>query len=146
VLFGGEELDLVYLIAEGSEASTVKHPGRSIAYFFHRQVDPTYRLISAVGAAYVGGLAGAGNWSKGTIEQADYLAQVDIRRITCEAVTPTLPFPTLQYAVVSKTKQDEFEKLWRDLLRTGQINDAHWLIAFLVGQRQKRLDSVLGFF
>ncbi len=79
------------------------------------------RLVPAVGAGYVGGLAGAGHRGQGTIEHADDLAQIDVCRIPGKEVAPALPLSALQDALVLQPKENELEKLRGDLLLAGEI-------------------------
>jgi hypothetical protein len=109
-------------------------------------VDPTNRLIAAIGTADVSGLTGAGDRSEGTVEKPNDLAEVDISRIPGKAVAASLPFPTLQDSVIPETEKDELEEFRGDLFGARQIGDAHGLVALLLGKGEQGLDGVLCLF
>ena len=102
------------------------------------------RLVLAIRAGYIGGLAGAGYWSEGAVEHADDLPQIDVGRVARQQVSPALALPALQDPLVLEPKQDQLEKFRRDLLFPGEIGDPHRLVTTAVGEREQRFDGVLG--
>ena len=136
--------DCVYLVPKGGESGSIEDFGGSVTYFFHCQVYPADCLVPAVGAWYIGRLAGAGDRRQGTIEHPHDLSERDLCGITGKEVAATLPFPALEHAVVSQTEQDELEELGRDLLRPSEIGDTHRLARRVFGKTKECFDCVFG--
>ena len=105
---------------------------------------PALGFVAAVGAADVGGLAGARHRGEGTVEHADDLAEIDLGRIPGQEIPAALALPALEHAVVLEAEEDELEELGRDLLFPGQVRDAHRLRALGVGEGEQGFDGVLG--
>src|ERR687895_308396 len=140
----GRRCQAVHFASEGGETGAVEYPGGRVADFFHRQAHATDCLVTAVRAAYVGGLAGAGHGCKRAVEHPDDLAEVDVCRVPGQGVPAAFALSALQDAVVLETEQDELEKLGWDLLHPGEIGDSHRLTSLLVSQTEECLDGVLG--
>jgi hypothetical protein len=136
--------DGVYLVAERGEGCSIEDFGGSVTHFFHRQVYPTDCLVPAVGAWYIGRLAGTGDRRQGTIEHPHDLSERDLCGITCKEVAAPLPFPALEDSVVSQAEQDELEELGRDLLRPSEVGDTHRLARRMFGKTKECFDCVFG--
>ena len=136
---------LIDLTAEGGEAGPVEDARGGVPDFLHGEMNPTDRLVPAVGTCDVGGLAGAGDWGKRPIEHANDLPEIDLRWIAREQISASLPLPAAQNPLVAQSQENQLEKFGGDLLGPSQIGDTHRLIAGAVGEREERLDGVLGF-
>ena len=136
--------DCVYLVPKRGEAGSIEDFGGSVTHFFHRQVDPADCFVSAVGAWYIGRLAGTGDWRQGTIEHPHDLSERDLCGVTRKEVAPALPFPALEHAVVSQAEEDEFEELGRDLLGPSEVGNTHRLARRVFGKTKECFDCVFG--
>ena len=136
--------DGVYLVAKRGEGGSIEDFGGSVTHFFHRQVYPADCLVPAVGAWYIGRLAGTGDRRQGTIEHPHDLSERDLCGITGKEVAAALPFPALKDSVVSQAEQDELEELRRDLLRPSQVGDTHRLARRVFGKTKECFDCVFG--
>jgi hypothetical protein len=139
------ELGVLDLVSEGGQTGSVEDLGGRITHFFHCEMDPAHRLVAAVCAGQVGGLAGTGNRCKRAIEETHDLAEVYVRGVAGESVPSALSLPALQNPVVAKAQQDELEKFGWDLLRSSEVDDPHRLLVLDVSERQQRFYCVLGF-
>lgn len=137
---------MVDLGSEGGQAGAVEHASGCVPDFLHGQMYPADRLVPAVGAALVGRLAGARYRGQGPVEHPDHLSQVDVSGVPGQEVASSFTLPAAEKPLVPETEKNQLEKLGRDLLRTGQIRDSHWLLGIGFGQGKKGLDGVFGFF
>jgi hypothetical protein len=131
-------------VAQGGERGSVEDFSRCVPDFFHGEMDATHRLAPAVGAGHIRRLAGAGHRREGPVEHAHDLAERDFRWIASEEVATPLPFPALQNTVVPETEKNELEELGRNLLRSGEVGDSHWLASLVFRQAQECFDRVFG--
>jgi hypothetical protein len=134
---------LIDFTAEGGEARSIQDPRSGVPDFLHGEMNPADRLVAAVGAGDVGGLAGAGNWGERSIKHANDLTEIDLRRIPGEQISPSLPLPAAENSLVAKPEENQLEEFWGNLLGASEVGDANGLAWFTIGEGKERFDSVL---
>jgi len=97
----------------------VEDGGGGVAHAPEHLADGAGRLVAAVVAAPIGGLADAQDRGQRTIDNAHDLAEGDRSGIAGEQVAAVLAAPAVQDTVMLEIEQDELEELLRQCSRSA---------------------------
>jgi hypothetical protein len=111
----------------------------------HDPADPASRLVPAILASGIGGLAGTGHRGERAVEVPHQLSDVDLARMLGQEIAAPLPFSTLEDAPIAKLQENQLEELGWDPFPPRQVGDAYRLPGRGRGQGHQRLERVLGF-
>jgi hypothetical protein len=134
---------LIDLTAERGQTRPIQDPRRSVPDFPHGEMNSADGLVAAVGAGDVGGLASAGNRGKRSIEHANDLTEIDLRRISGQQISASFSLPAAENSLVAKSEENQLEKFWGDLFGPSEIGDTNGLAWFAISEGKESFDSVL---
>ena len=104
-----------------------------------------YLVESAMGEVAVDEFAelfGVTEWGQWAVDQADDLAEVDVRRLAAELVAALGAAHAFHHAGILEFEEDEFQEFFREHLFVGDVSNLDGALVVMAGQHHHGLKSV----